>query len=240
MARIRYLGISFFEIVADDGTVVYMDPCIGINKYCPITLDDIQRADLVLVSHRARDHGPDAIPILQKTGALMACPRDMCWAAKQQGIPGTQVEVMVSGMTLARGGVRVKCVRSEHGSFSEFEGRPLFDLALGYIVYVRDGVGIYHLGDTSIISDFALFGKLYKPKVMCAPIGMGIWPTGGIEMDPFEAAIATGMVGPEFVIPVHFDHVKQADSLEQFAEHLKVEAPNTQLKWLKPGESMDV
>ena len=228
MATLRYLGISFVQIVTDHGKVVYVDPCIEINPDCPITLDDIDRADLVLVSHMARDHSSDVIPLMKKTDAKMVCTRDMAFAALRAGIAEERVKKVTSGVPVEMAGVRVKCLRTEHGSFSEFEGRPMFDLSLGYIIYVRDGVGVYHVGDTSIFGDMELFGRLYRPKVMLTPIGM--FPGAITEMDPWEAAIATAMVSPEVAIPVHYDRVNQADYPDRFARHLATEAPHVKVR----------
>lgn len=238
MARLKYLGISFVEITTDDDKVVYIDPCISINPDCPITLEQVERADLVLVSHRARDHASDAVPLVKKTGAKMVCTRDMFYVGKREGIPETQMKKVTSGVPVEIAGVRVKALRTEHGSFSEYEGQPLFDLSLGYIVYVREGVGIYHVGDTSIFGDLALFGRLYRPKVMLTPIGM--FPGAITEMDPWEAAIATAMVSPEIAIPIHYDRVSQADYPEQFARHLATEAPHIQVKLMAPGEVLEI
>ena len=100
MARLRYLGISFFEIVTDSGKVMYIDPCIAINPDCPLTLQDIPRADLILVTHMARDHSSDMIPLLQKTGAQLVCARDAAYAATQAGIPSERVKVVLSGVAV--------------------------------------------------------------------------------------------------------------------------------------------
>lgn len=238
MATLRYLGISFVQIVTDDGRVVYIDPCIAINPDCPIALDEIDRADLVLVTHMAKDHSTDAIPLMKQTGAKMVCTRDMAFAAARAGISQDRVKRVTSGVPLEMAGVRVKCLRTEHGSFSEFEGRPMFDLSLGYIVYVREGIGIYHVGDTSIFGDMQLFGRLYRPKVMLTPIGM--FPGAITEMDPWEAAIATAMVAPEVAIPIHYDRVNQADYPERFARHLATEASHVKVKVLEPGETIEI
>ena len=238
MARLRYLGISFVEIVTDDEKVVYIDPCISVNPDCPVTLDQIEKADLVLVTHMARDHASDAIPLLEKTSAHLVAPRDMAHAARQAGIAEDRIKAVTSGVPVERAGVRVKSLRTEHGSFSVHEGHPMFDLSLGYIVYVRDGVGIYHVGDTSIFGDFELFGRLYRPRVMLTPIGM--FPGAITEMDPWEAAIATAMVGPEIAIPIHYDRVGQADYPERFARHLETEAPQVEVRAMQPGEVLEV
>lgn len=238
MARLRYLGISFFEITTDDGKVVCIDPCISLNKDCPITLDDIKRADLVLVTHMARDHASDVIPLMLKTRAKMVCGRDMFFAGRQAGVPVEDMKAVTSGVPVEMAGIRVKSLRTEHGSFSLHEGRPMFDLSLGYLVYVREGVPVYHVGDTSIFGDLALFGRLYRPKIMLTPIGM--FPGAITEMDPREAAIAVGMVGPEVAIPMHYDRETQADYPRQFAEHLKTEAPSVRVKTLDPGDTFEL
>jgi len=238
MAKLRYLGISFFEIVTDSGKVVYIDPCISINPDCPITLQEIPRADLVLVTHMARDHSSDMIPLLQKTGARLVCARDAAHAATQAGIPAERVKVVLSGVAVEQAGIRVKALKTEHGSWSIQDGRPVFDLPLGYIVDVREGVGIYHVGDTSIFSEFELFGRLYRPTVMLTPIGM--FPGAITEMDPWEAAIATAMVRPRIAVPIHYDRKTQADYPARFAQHLATESPQTEVKVLAPGEVLEV
>jgi L-ascorbate metabolism protein UlaG (beta-lactamase superfamily) len=238
MARLRYLGISFVEIITDDGKVVYIDPCISINPDCPITLDDVERADLVLVTHMARDHSSDFIPLVQKTGARLVCARDTARAAVSAGIPEDQIKVVVSGVAVEEAGVRVKALKTEHGSWSIEDDHPVFDLSLGYILYAGDGKGIYHVGDTSIFGDFALFGRLYRPKVMLTPIGM--YPGAITEMDPWEAAIATGMVAPEIAIPIHYDRKTQGEFPARFANHLSTESPRTVVKAMEPGESIEL
>lgn len=238
MARLRYLGISFVEIHTDEGKVVYIDPCISINPDCPISIEDIERADLVLVTHMARDHASDMIPVLERTGAQLVCARDTALAARRAGIPEERIKVVLSGVEVERAGVRVKALKTEHGSWSIQDDRPVFDLSLGYICYVREGVGIYHVGDTSIFSEFQLFGRLYRPKVMLVPIGM--FPGAITEMDPREAAVAVGMVSPEIAIPIHYDRTNQRDYPERFAAHVKREAPNVLVRTLEPGESIEI
>jgi L-ascorbate metabolism protein UlaG (beta-lactamase superfamily) len=238
MARLRYLGISFFEIITDGGKVIYIDPCISLNPDCPITLQDIPRADVVLVTHMARDHASDMIPLLQNTAAQLVCARDAAYAATQAGIAAERVKVVLSGVAVEQAGVRIKALKTEHGSWSIQDSRPVFDLSLGYIVEARDGVGIYHVGDTSIFSEFELFGRLYRPTVMLTPIGM--FPGAITEMDPWEAAIATAMVRPRIAVPIHYDRKTQADYPARFIQHLATEAPGTEVKVLAPGEVLEV
>lgn len=139
----------------------------------------------VMVTHMARDRSSDTIPLIQTTGAPLACSRDTDRVTIQAGIPEDRVK-----------------------------------------------------GDSSIFGDFALFGRLYHTKVMLTPIGM--FPGALTNMDPREVAIATAMVAPEFVVPVHCDRVGQADYPARFGQHLKTEAPHVQVRILQPGETIEL
>lgn len=85
---------------------------------------------------------------------------------------------------------------------------------------------------------FELFGRLYRPRVMLTPIGM--LPGAITEMDPWEAAIATAMVGPDIAIPIHYDRVGQADYSERFARHLGTEVPTVKVRAMQPGGVLEV
>ena len=241
MGRVRYMGISFVEIVTDSGKVVYVDPCMNrrMNPVSPVDLEEIDRVDLVAVTHLSAEHSSEAIPLAKRTGARMLCTRDMYQLGKSGGIPEDQMTSVVSGSLVHLAGVRVKCLRTEHGSFSVADdGRTMFDVSLGYIVYVREGVGIYHMGDTSIFGDLQLFGRLYHPKVMLVPIG--VKPGGAAPLDPQEAAIAAGMVNPEIAIPIHYDALGDVEAPLRFAEYLAAEAPGVRALLLKAGDLMEI
>lgn len=46
----RYLGISAFETRAQ-GLRILVDPCITSNPISPIKVEDIEEADIILVTH---------------------------------------------------------------------------------------------------------------------------------------------------------------------------------------------
>ena len=74
--KIRWLGHSFVEFTTADDKVILFDPWTKDdgNPACPIGNDDIERADLVLVSHDHFDHVGSAAAICSKTGALFGGP----------------------------------------------------------------------------------------------------------------------------------------------------------------------
>ena len=66
----RYYGISFFEIETPQHKIL-VDPCITSNRICPIKVEDVKAADIILVTHGARDHMGDAIELQKATGATL-------------------------------------------------------------------------------------------------------------------------------------------------------------------------
>jgi len=57
---------------------------------------------------------------------------------------------------------------------------------------------LYHAGDTAVFGDMKLIRELYRPEVAMLPIG------GHFTMGPKEAAMATRLLEPTIVLPLHF------------------------------------
>jgi L-ascorbate metabolism protein UlaG (beta-lactamase superfamily) len=70
--------------------------------------------------------------------------------------------------------------------------------AAGFIIRLENGYTIYHAGDTSIFGDMKLYSTLYRPDLALLPIG------GRFTMGPEDAALATVLLSPRVVIPMHF------------------------------------
>ncbi len=71
-------------------------------------------------------------------------------------------------------------------------------VATGFVLTVTDGPVLYHAGDTSVFGDMKLIAELYHPDVAMLPIG------GHYTMGPKEAALATRLLAPSVVLPLHF------------------------------------
>ena len=66
--KVTYLGHASFK-VESDGKTVYVDPWLN-GPTSPISVDDVDKADIVLVTHDHGDHGyPEAVEICKRTGA---------------------------------------------------------------------------------------------------------------------------------------------------------------------------
>ena len=87
---------------------------------------------------------------------------------------------------------------------------------------VEPGVCYYHAGDTSLFKDMKLIREMYKPDIMAVGIS-GIEKKYPCEMNPREAAFATQWIGPNVVIPTHYEPGSEA--LGEYLEFVKTTSP---------------
>ena len=76
---------------------------------------------------------------------------------------------------------------------------------------------------------------LYKPEVALLPIG------GFFTMDPKQAALATSMIKPAKVVPMHYGTWEPIEQVPaEFKNLVREASPETDVVILEPGESMEV
>ena len=169
--NIRFLGFAAFEITNSKGQVIFIDPFLEENKVSPVKVSDLERVDLVLVTHLAQDHLGDAAAISKKFECPVVCGPEVKIFLEQQGADPTLITSVAWGIQVKVKGIRVRAVECHHTSFRQApNGQYLSGPPLSYIVYADPGVRIYHSGDTAIFSDLKLIGELYKPNIglICA------------------------------------------------------------------------
>ena len=90
---IRWLGHSFIEFTTGDGKVVLFDPWTKDdgNPGCPVGTDDIEKADLVLLSHDHFDHAGSAVAICNKTGAFLGGPVQTMRRLQEEGFNSEKI-----------------------------------------------------------------------------------------------------------------------------------------------------
>lgn len=230
MVRMRFLGVSALDIETAGGMRILVDPYITGNPSCPITVDEIDSVDLILVSHGAWDHVGDSIELAKRTGAGFLSPNDVRALALRQGLPKEQIvstqpgatrEIAASG---GRGSVRVRATVAHHTSFiTADEDVYLSAPPIGFVIYADD-VRIYHPGDTCLFSDLKLIAELTHPQVLLIPVD-GVIPEAPKEMSPLDAALATQWIGPDVVIPMHyFPESKNPEEFQRIAETIAPES----------------
>ncbi|HLI59049.1 MAG TPA: MBL fold metallo-hydrolase [Solirubrobacteraceae bacterium] len=226
--RIRFLGIAGYEIVSDAHRIL-VDPCLSAQSNPPLTPDELEAPDVILVSHAAFDHYGDTAAIAQRTGAPVVCGADVRLALLEHGIPHGQIRQTTWGIVVEVGGVVVRPVECHHWSSIRLaDGSTVTGSPMAFIVEPEPGVRIYHYGDTALY-DMRLIGELYEPTVGllgCAqPLELvdetaaGRLLTG--EMSPDEAARAAEMLGVQVAVASHY--LERTPEVDEFvrlvAEH---------------------
>ena len=212
--RLTFLGAAGY-VVDGPAKRVIIDPFLTGSPCPPIGVDDIDRADVILVTHAAPDHIGDAAAISLRTGAPVVCGADTRAVLIDQGVPASNVRATIWGIVVEVGGVVIRPVESHHWSSAVLaDGAVITGTPLGFIFEVEPGVRLYHWGDSAIFGDLALIGRLYRPDValigpthpkqLIDPVlpGPGRILTG--EMSPHEAALAAEMLGVRLAVATHY------------------------------------
>ena len=225
---IKWLSHAGFSITSSGGRTIIIDPWITDNPLCPVKMDDIQAADIVLVTHDHFDHTGNAADIVKKTGAtLVAAPETAGKFQAQLGVAAESVLFGGYGMNIGGSaevkGITITMTQAFHSSETASPS--------GYVVKLEDGTTIYHAGDTGIFASMGLLGELYKIDVALLPIG------SVFTMGPYQAAKALKLLNPKLAIPMHY---RTFPILEQDASRFvglaKKEAPSVKVVVLEPGQ----
>jgi L-ascorbate metabolism protein UlaG (beta-lactamase superfamily) len=224
---IRFLGVAGYEIEGPTSRVL-VDPFLTGNERAPCSPEDLERPDVILVSHAAYDHLGDTAAIALHSDAPVVCGGDVRLHLLDAGVPDERIRPTVWGIVVQVGGVVVRPVECHHWSMRTLDGRPVTGTPLAFIVETEPSVRIYHYGDTAIF-DMRLFGELYRPTVgifgctnpvelLAHESGAGELLTG--EMDPDEAALAAEMLGVQIAIASHY--IRPTPDLDTFRKRVGV------------------
>jgi len=251
---IRFLGTAAFEIIAEGGQRLLIDPYLDENPVSPLKVADLDHVDLLLVTHAAIDHLGDAEAILRRFPDLaLICGADVRGYLMYRGIGGDRLRAIPWGMMIEEAGVRVRPVESRHWSYIQTEDMRAFSSTpLGFIIYAGAGVSVYHAGDTAIFGDMRLLGELYQPTVGLINVGVPAMHRGAAhgapeyltgEMDAREAALACGWLGLRYAIPCHHDdpdlpEILRFRALLEAARREDASAPEPVI--LRPGEAFTI
>ncbi len=190
-----WLGHSAFKFISPDGNIIYVDPFLKGNPSTPEHLKEVEKADFILLTHGHEDHVGDTLEIAKNTGCKVVGIVELLAVLRKYGLNESQCVEMNKGGTVNFDDFSVTMVSANHSSSfkGEYTGQPA-----GLILSFESDLCIYHMGDTNIFSDLSLYGELYEPHVVLAPIG-DLY-TMGAE----EAAYAVEMLDPELAIPMHY------------------------------------
>ena len=196
--KLRWLSAAFIDFISEDGKRILLDPWTNTegNGGCPYGNDAFADTDLILVSHDHLDHIGSAAAITKRSGALLGGPDEsMKRLMREEGLGPDRI-VNNGGGYIVGGGfengwVTVVSTPAHHSSDTS--------MALGTIAILGNGPTLYHTGDTSIVAEMEIYGRLYPVDVMFVPV------FGQCMMDYIQAAEAVRMVNPKIAVPIHFD-----------------------------------
>lgn len=198
-----WLGHSAFKFVSPKGNIIYVDPFLKENPSTPDELKEVEKADFILLTHGHEDHIGDTLEIAESTGCKVVGIVELIGLLKKKGLKEEQAVEFNKGGTIRFDDFSVTMVSANHSS--SFDGKYAGDPA-GLILSFEDDLCIYHMGDTNIFTDLTLYGELYEPHVVLAPIG------DHYTMGPQEAAYAVEMVNPNLAVPIHYGTWPPIDS----------------------------
>lgn len=219
MVSIKWLGHAAFEIDIA-GKRVLIDPFLKENPSSPLKPEEFEHVDVVVITHDHGDHFGDSVEIAKKHNSTIVSVYETASKAAGEGVQNC-IGMNIGG-TVKIDGLTISLTPAFHSMSSNPCGAVLSD----------GKTCIYHAGDTTVFQDMKLIRQLYKPTVALLPIG------GFYTMGPREAALATSLIKPKIVIPMHyntFDVIKKDP--EEFKRELKkIKIRGVKVVVLKPGE----
>jgi len=221
MGYLRYLGHSAFEVDID-GKIVYIDPWLS-NPKSPVSIDDISRADIIVVTHFHGDHVGDAEKLARATGAKIASIFEVAEYFEKRGLNAVGMNI---GGPADIDGLKILLTPAAHSSEL---GAPT-----GVIILGKEAV-VYHAGDTGLFGGMELYGRLYSIDYALVPIG------GHFTMDPEQAGLFVSTFRPRVAIPMHYGTFPVLYGRpEEFVESVKRYSPDTRVVVSNPGEKIEL
>ncbi len=223
--KVRWLGHAAFYVELE-GVKVLVDPWLGNPAYTSKP-EDFADVDYVVVTHDHGDHLGNAIEVLKVSpkAKLVAIYEIASYVAERVG-QERAIGANIGGPIKLPGGFFAVLTEALHSSS---RGAPTG------VVFGRGEEVFYHAGDTGVFYGMALIGELYKPKVAMLPIG------GHFTMGPREAALATELLKPRYVVPMHYGTFPVLwGTPQEFIEELRRRGVRTEVVVLKPGEEASI
>lgn len=244
--RITFHGTSCYEIDSPRGRVL-MDPFLTGSSSADVSADEIERPDVILVSHAAWDHMQDAAPIALRTGAPVVCGTDTAALLLEAGVPEHQIRKTIWGIRIRVGQLVVKPVFCAHWSQAALaSGAVITGMPMAFVVETEPGRGVYHFGDSAVTQEMRLIGRLHRPTVgllgVTQPwslVGPGAGEVVSGEMDPTEAAVAADLLGVRYAVATHYEDPDHPDVRAFLDEVPRHDSTGERVALaLRPGESL--
>ncbi len=169
--KLEWFGWSFYRFTSPTGKVILTNPFITRNPDAAVKVEEIAKADLILVPNGHGDEIGDAVAIAKATGAKVVSPFELGTWFMSKGVPEAQVLRRNPGSRLVWEGITIRVVGSVHGSGSgrgaDSDIAPIYGgAAAGFMITFENGWTVYFPGSSAATQDMALWGEAYKPDAM--------------------------------------------------------------------------
>jgi len=181
--KMEWLSHSHFRFTSPTGKVWLTNPHLD-NTDNKIKLEEITKADVIVVADGHRDEIGKAPEIAAKTGAKIVAVRELAlgYLQKFAKVPEKQLVGAGIGDRYNFDGMTVRVVNSFHGSGVPDPSAPYGGPAAGFIITFENGYTVYFTGSTAIHSDMALYASLYKPDMAIVILSSNRDPRDAAQM----------------------------------------------------------
>jgi len=231
--KITWFGHSCFRIETAESCLL-IDPFLTGNptfEKSGASMDDVKSGVThVLLSHGHDDHVGDTVEICKDTGATLVAVFELAMYLNNKGVE--KVDPTNHGGGVDHGDFRVTFVNAQHSSSTMIDGQPVYlGNPCGLILAPKDGPTVYHMGDTEVMSDFAIINDLHAPNIGIVPIG------DRFTMGAKSAAFACRRFFRfDTIIPCHYGTFPIID---QTADAFVAEMAGHNVVVMEPGGSID-
>ena len=185
--KVTWLGHAAFGLTSPQGKELLIDPWLD-NPKAPESAQDIDSADVIVLTHGHFDHFGKTDELAKETGAKVVCIHEV---AQYLGAQGVDDEQLV--------GMNITMVPAMHSSgISTENGIVSGGHSAGFIIEMENGYTVYHTGDTGFFTDLKWIGDHYNPNLLLICIG------DHFTMGPDTAAEAIELIDPEYIVPMHY------------------------------------
>jgi L-ascorbate metabolism protein UlaG (beta-lactamase superfamily) len=257
--KLTWFGTAGFRIETR-GYTVLIDPYFTRNEYASpqqsMLPSDIEKADLIFISHGHFDHIYDVPEIASKTKALVYCGKGIDSTLIQKGLKKDQIRCVKSdGEAIRFDGLEARAYYSEHIRFDRWLliktlARINFRLS-AYLPLIReypegqvlswrfiiDGKVIHHFGSAgSTPAELERIGK--------QPTDILLVPMQGHTLIDRIAHKYVQTLHPKMVIPHHQDNffppISTMINTKTFTERVRQTNPDTATKTLELNEIVEL
>ena len=144
-----------------------MNPLLN-NPDQVVRVENIARADLILVTDGHADEVGQAVEIAQNTGGSLVASFGLGAAFIDMGVPASQVLRIDPGARFRSGDITVRVVQSVHGSNVSRTTPPNASagIALSYMITFENGYTLFWAANSTATVDMQIWAERHKPHAV--------------------------------------------------------------------------